>query len=379
MLQWVVFAVLAGLGHSATLPVAAPLSDATISLQGSIPNDQFGKPVHAHGGQILQEGRTFWWVGTSQKKPPSWTSTEINLYESQDLVNWRFRSVVFRWQQIQGYPGRLPYGHLLQPPPPFRIERPKILHHARRGYFVLMFHLDTPGFEVPAVGVAISRNITGPFRWVHHFFPDNNTSYDMTVWQERGTGGAADRAYLVRSCPVMRIAVSRLRPDWLATEGSLCSTTGLGAEGPAVFRHAGRHYIFASHLTGWDPNPPILHESTAGGMCSTFWRVLPQPSHGTQAGTTYDAQSHYIFTFVFEDGSELLMWMGDRWQPDGPDSIGAASYVWLPLLPRIGAPGFELVFSEGWSLRQYKGAVWDVSAQAVRFAAADAADAVAVS
>jgi hypothetical protein len=59
---------------------------------------------------------------------------------------------------------------------------------------------------------------------VHHFFPDNNTSYDMTVWQERGTGGAADRAYLVRSCPVMRIAVSRLRPDWLATEGSLCST-----------------------------------------------------------------------------------------------------------------------------------------------------------
>jgi hypothetical protein len=57
-----------------------------------------------------------------------------------------------------------------------------------------------------------------------------------------------------------------------------------------VFRHAGRHYIFASHLTGWDPNPPILHESTAGGMCSTFWRVLPQPSHGTQAGTTYDAQ-----------------------------------------------------------------------------------------
>lgn len=57
-----------------------------------------------------------------------------------------------------------------------------------------------------------------------------------------------------------------------------------------MFRHAGRHYIFASHLTGWDPNPPILHESTAGGMCSTFWRVLPQPSHGTQAGTTYDAQ-----------------------------------------------------------------------------------------
>jgi hypothetical protein len=37
----------------------------------------------------------------------------------------------------------------------------QILHHASRRRFVLMFHLDTPGFEAPAVGVAISPNITG--------------------------------------------------------------------------------------------------------------------------------------------------------------------------------------------------------------------------
>lgn len=42
--------------------------------------------------------------------------------------------------------------------------------------------------------------------------------------------------------------------------------------------------------------------------------------------------------------------------------------VWLPLLPRLGAPGFELVWAENWSLRMYKGAVWDASAQRVRFA-----------
>ena len=57
-----------------------------------------------------------------------------------------------------------------------------------------------------------------------------------------------------------------------------------------MFQHRGSHYIFASHLTGWDPNPPILHQSTAGGMCSTFWRDLPQPTHGPQADTTFDAQ-----------------------------------------------------------------------------------------
>lgn len=321
--------------------------------------------MHAHGGQLLQEGSTFYWVGTSQKVLPAWTSTHINIYSSTDLQNWQFRNVIFRWQQIVGFPRRLPYGHLWQPPPPYRIERPKILHHVRRRRYILMFHLDTPGFEVPAVGVAISPNITGPYRWLHHFFPDNNTSYDMTVWQEPGTG----QAYLVRSCPVMTIAVSRLRPDWLATAGSICSRTGLGAEGPAVFRHSGRHYIFASHLTGWAPNPPILHESTAGGMCSTFWRLLPAPAHGPLAGTTYDSQSTHIFTYTFQDGAEVLVWMGDRWNEQGRGSVGGASYVWLPLLPRVGAPGFELVYAENWSLRQYKGAVWDVAAQAVRFAA----------
>lgn len=41
--------------------------------------------------------------------------------------------------------------------------------------------------------------------------------------------------------------------------------------------------------------------------------------------------------------------------------------VWLPLLPRINAPGFELVWTEPWSLRAFKGAMWDAAAQQVRF------------
>lgn len=47
--------------------------------------------VHAHGGQLLQEGSNFYWVGTSQKKYPWWTSEEINVYSSSDLVHWRLR------------------------------------------------------------------------------------------------------------------------------------------------------------------------------------------------------------------------------------------------------------------------------------------------
>lgn len=68
------------------------------------------------------------------------------------------------------------------------------------------------------------------------------------------------------------------------------SQTHVAAEGPAVFRHAGRHYVFTSHLTGWDPNPPMLFVSEAGGLCSSDWRLLPRPSHGPRANTTYDSQ-----------------------------------------------------------------------------------------
>lgn len=131
------------------------------------------------------------------------------------------------------------------------------------------------------------------------------------------------------SCPVMRHAVSQLRPDWLDTTGVICSTvqaqvlggggarphhvaahllwcvacvaqpdltpprrsplqTGLGAEAPAVFKHSGRHYIFASHLTGQLPSRPPLH---APGNASVWPRLAytktpprrapPRPAHLT--------------------------------------------------------------------------------------------------
>jgi hypothetical protein len=47
--------------------------------------------VHAHGGQLLQLGSTYYWVGTSQKILPAWTSEHINIYSSTDLQSWTFR------------------------------------------------------------------------------------------------------------------------------------------------------------------------------------------------------------------------------------------------------------------------------------------------
>lgn len=42
------------------------------------------------------------------------------------LMLSRAEGALFGWQQIQGFPDLLPYGHLHNPPPPFRVERPKV-------------------------------------------------------------------------------------------------------------------------------------------------------------------------------------------------------------------------------------------------------------
>ena len=129
-LFWIAAALLPLASCSVPRQVVAPGFDTVVSLQGSIPIDTDGNKVpewsraacparrpgpparprrahrlppctprccplplqvHAHGGQLLQQGSTFFWVGTSQKKAPWWTSEEINVYSSGDLAHWRLR------------------------------------------------------------------------------------------------------------------------------------------------------------------------------------------------------------------------------------------------------------------------------------------------
>ncbi len=72
--------------------------------------------VHAHGGAMIELDGIFFWYGTSQKQPPGWLSTSINMYSSEDLATWQFEGEIFNWQAICDMPAG----------PPYRIERPKV-------------------------------------------------------------------------------------------------------------------------------------------------------------------------------------------------------------------------------------------------------------
>ena len=122
-----------------------------VLTSGVRPLDTTNKTVHAHGGCILVVNNTYWWYGTTIKHQPGWISSGIALYSSPDLVSWTNHGVVFDGRHITG----MPY------PAPYRIERPKVVWNEQYGYFAMLFHLDTPDFGYPAVGVATSPTLTG--------------------------------------------------------------------------------------------------------------------------------------------------------------------------------------------------------------------------
>ena len=93
-------------------------------------------------------------------------------------------------------------------------------------------------------------------------------------------------------------------------------------EGPSIFSPStGNYYLMASHLTYWNPNPPMLYHSSAGSLTSAKWNKLAMPATGDDANTTYNSQSSFVFTLQLEDGSSMFIYMGDRWNFDGPGSV----------------------------------------------------------
>lgn len=133
----------------------------------------------------------------------------------------------------------------------------------------------------------------------------------------------------------------------------------------------GSYYLLVSGLSGWRPNAALLYRASPPLERSTWQRlgnparnghtfysqptaVLPFPYHPATTTTTTITPGHaYAYArtkspahrppslhAVGGDASpqpRLLLYLGDRWNMQGPGSVGNASYVWLPMLR--GQPG----------------------------------------
>eukprot|EP00775_Hariotina_reticulata_P009005 gene9005-9178_t len=311
--------------------------------------------VQAHEGWILQIEDTYLWYGSSNKHSSTtsagdevWVSNSVALYVSHDLASWHKKATVFNTAAV---PAASKQRLLAQGGnEAIRIERPKVLYNSARRYYVLIFHLDNLDGTLSQVGFATSVSPYGPFTFEGSVQPDGQPSSDITV-----AATEAGDAYLETGAA----AAAEVAPVFRA-EGAAANARS-GAAAPALFTFRGRWYLLlAQHnprKSRWLSGPSELYVSDGPSLCGAEWQMLKRPTSGSGSETTYDSQPAFVFSFSFPSTSqELLIYYGDRWNVEGPGSVGNATYVWLPLVPDATVDlGLQLLDpGQSWRLGDYK-------------------------
>ncbi|GBF90832.1 glycoside hydrolase [Raphidocelis subcapitata] len=319
-------------------------ADDAVFQSGTLPVDENGLPVHAHEGQLLaQDDGLLLWYGTGQKRQVEggeWLSQSIHLYTTRDLVTWRDKGRVFQATAIP----------TLSVPPPYRIERVAALYSSDRRQFILVFGLTSLDRSLSTVGYASSVSAFGPFRWELEAPPDALPSRDVGVAQDGGSGAA----YLVRTISANATAVSRMKPSLLGTAG-VCSVVPRGGAS-ALFKSGGRWYMLVSSHKGWQPGRSRLFvASDPAAPCDCEWTQLRRVAEGAGADTTFDSVPAAVYVHRWGDGSELPIYLGDRWNAAGEGGVANASYVWLPMVRDAADPrALQLTWLERWRLGDWK-------------------------
>jgi hypothetical protein len=89
-------------------------------------------------------------------------------------------------------------------------------------------------------------------------------------------------------------------------------------ESPAVIKKNGVYFMFASQLTGWNPNDNYYATATSLSGPWSSWKKFADSGSNTYASQT---------TFILPVGNNFI-YMGDRWVSD---NLMRSTYVWLPL------------------------------------------------
>jgi hypothetical protein len=335
---------------------------------GQIWPDNEGRHINAHGGAIIYYNDTYYWFGEYRplRLEKDKTHYGVSCFSSKDLLNWKNEGLALK--VITDTASLLTLGCL--------IERPKVIFNQKTGKFVMWFHheLKGKGYEAALTGVAVSDNITGPYKYIRSLrpnagvWPENfpeeykNTSvkegdlkYGTDEWKLavihglyvrrdfKGGQMARDmtlfvdkdgKAYHVHASEEnMTLHFSELTDDYLDFTGRYFRVLpGESNEAPAIFLAKGKYFMFTSGTTGWKPNPARL---SVAKKLTAEWKSLGNPCRGTddENKITFNSQSTNILP-VHGKKNEFI-YMGDRWLPD---NLADSRHIWLPVEWESGNP-----------------------------------------
>ncbi|MBN9381115.1 MAG: family 43 glycosylhydrolase [Chitinophagaceae bacterium] len=292
---------------------------------GQVWTDDKGEVINAHGGGILWDKGRYYWFGEKRDRQ---LSRGVNVYSSKDLYHWKYEGEALSLSRDST--SEIAEGCVM--------ERPKVIYNRKTGKYVLWFHLELrgQGYKAARAAVAVSDRVTGPYRYIRSFRPNENMSRDMTLFVD--DDGSAYHIYSSRENYDLRIA--RLSDDYLSVTSADSLIARDHQEAPAVFKYQGGYYLITSGCTGWAPNKASLYTSA-----SIFgpWQRRGNPMRGKNADLTFGGQSAYVLPLPGKKSD--FIFIADQWNPK---DLKDSRYLWLPVRWKDGLPYVE--WKDQWSL-----------------------------
>ncbi|RDB28978.1 hypothetical protein Hypma_015121 [Hypsizygus marmoreus] len=294
---------------------------AAVIVPGATWTDTSGNVIQAHGGGFLKSGSTYYWHG-EDKVHNSGLFRAVSCYSSSDLVTWTRQNDALT--PISGT--SISTSNI--------VERPKVVFNQANSEYVMWFHSDSSNYGAAQVGVATAKAPCGPYTYRSSFQPLGAQSRDMGLFQD---DDATQTTYLLyASDNNQNFKISKLDANYynVVSQTSVISASTL--ESPGIIKRSGIYYLFASHTTGWDPNPNKFFTASAlTGPWSAQADIAPPVTR------TYFSQN----TFDILVNNNFGIYMGDRWRPS---LLGSSRYMWFPLTWSSGKP--QIVQADLWSL-----------------------------
>ncbi len=293
-------------------------------------HDTDGNIINASDGGIIFANGKYHWYGLSFRNLPflsgpnggQMTDVGVVMYESSDLLNWKYEGVIL---EVSNDPQSELYA-------PLRFERPKIIYNDKTGKFVLWCHfVKYPGNHGDNkgecdMGLAVCDTVNGKYKWLGFSKPidEKGCVRDMTVYKDidgcayliydRHTKGQGEDRCLY---------VVKLSDDYLSfTDTYKRIDIAPRREAPVIAYKNGYYYIITSGLTGWETNQAKAFR-TKHLLCE--WEDIGDPCVDDITKTTFNTQGSNAFSIESTDIQIIML------ERHNTSNFLKSSYIWLPI------------------------------------------------
>ena len=298
-------------------------------------HDTDGNIINASDGGILFAEGKYHWYGQALRPMPfstngkggQTTTTGVVMYESEDLLNWKYEGVILACSDDPNSPLYAP----------MRFERPKIIYNEKTKQYVLWCHyVKYPGDHgttdgTAEAGVAVCDRVNGTYQWLGTCRPvDNMLVRDCMLYKD--SDGTAYFIYDRDATPQAKagekadrcLYIVKLSDDYLSfTDCYKRIDACYWREAPVIIHKGDYYYMITSGLSGWQTNQA---EAFRSHHLMGTWESIGDPCIDDFTHTTFNTQGSNVFQVNGKEDFFVVMF-----ERHNTSNFLECSYIWLPV------------------------------------------------